>query len=427
MSNIENPFQPHFAVDPRRFVGRNEEVRRGKSVIKAIATGNTGAILITGRQSMGKSSLANYLCFLEEHSKASQLPIDHLKIQVSDCNTSEQIANTILNSLSQKTEDEGFFKGKLLSAAKVAAKGLLNKFSQKHEVDININVKNSTSDKLVTFPEMKKVLDLYIRAMIEDEDNMYQGLILVLDNVNGVVEEEKFARNIKGMVEDFADEKMPFCLVFSLTEERWKMMNKQFNAVSRVFNKAPLVLGKLSNGDVRKFYQKRFDESGIEIDDDLITQLIEYSGGIPVDMQMIGHEVFDFTKKGKGKKEIDEEVIKEGVKNAAIKQALRIEEHSDETLQEQIISILSPGRMKVAVSELWYDTLVKRSDLKDEGSTDSQINSLIKEMTKAEIISTESSGQYRFKSPLVQIAFLQEVLNKHKTMSKQGNLKHLFK
>lgn len=98
-----NPFRPDSPVDPRLFVGRQEEISQIRDAIISTAKNVPRNIFIYGDRWIGKTSLVNYVKAVAEASELSAAP---LKIfaggcTLGTCKTLEDVCEILLDTLSK--------------------------------------------------------------------------------------------------------------------------------------------------------------------------------------------------------------------------------------------------------------------------------------------------------------------------------------
>jgi hypothetical protein len=120
-----------------------------------------------------------------------------------------------------------------------------------------------------------------------------KGLIIVLDDINGLAEKAEFANWYKSFADEIAikyDKKFPVAIVVvALPEKRDKLTSLQ-PSLMRVFR--VIEINKLSDDEVRDFYIKAFKKVEIEVMPEALSEIVKWSGGLPIVMHEIGDAVY---------------------------------------------------------------------------------------------------------------------------------------
>ena len=419
-----NPFQPEDIVDSKKFVGREVEIEKGKNLIDQVIGGRISAIRIIGDPGMGKTSLATYLYSLYENTRMNPdsdvIDIDHLHVDISPANNFEEFLFLIQYQLASDIREKGLWE---------MYKGLFAGFGRyfldvvTRQQTININVKLSEEAKrnspAVNPQALKNNLRDYCKARIEEGKSAF---ILTLDNINGLVEDERFPRFLKGMREEFgrAEKELPFCLILCAITERWESIEVKHRPVTRIFTEQ-FDLEPLKDRHVEKFFLDRFNNHDISLDDDVLSLLVGFTEGIPMNMQRIGYEIFGYVEDGR----VSEAIAVQGIISAAKKLSgspIMAGECTDPLSKRFDNVLLSEQRLRVAESDLWEEEEVSRAELLTNFS-ESEINNFIKYLTDNCILKPRSktrSGRYEFANKMMQYLFLKRVREESQKKRKEA-------
>jgi hypothetical protein len=154
-----------------------------------------------------------------------------------------------------------------------------------------------------------------------------RGVFLVLDEINGIADNPKFAHFIKSIVDTNALQKEPLPLFLLLcgVEERRRKMIAQHEPVGRIFD--VIDIQAMSDLEMRDFFTKAYTSAQMTVDDRAMSILCKYSAGFPKIMHLIGDAAFWIDRDGKvdredarlavfaaaedvGKKYVDQQVYK---------------------------------------------------------------------------------------------------------------------
>ncbi len=123
-------------------------------------------------------------------------------------------------------------------------------------------------------------------------DTGVRGVFLVLDEINGISANPKFAHFIKGIVDTNAMSRKPLPLLLMLcgVEERRREMIRCHQPVDRLFD--VIEVEPMSRQEMEDFYIKAFESVQIRVAPDAMDLLTEYAAGFPKIMQIIGDAAF---------------------------------------------------------------------------------------------------------------------------------------
>jgi len=137
---------------------------------------------------------------------------------------------------------------------------------------------------------VKNFLPLLRKVLSEVGDK--RGILIVLDEINGVAKNKRFANYLKSLVDENAigHNPLPLSLILcSLPERKEEIVSAQ-ESVARIFY--PISLERMSNEEVISFYKRIFQSANHKWDDDALIGMAIISGGFPALMQEIGDATF---------------------------------------------------------------------------------------------------------------------------------------
>ena len=118
------------------------------------------------------------------------------------------------------------------------------------------------------------------------------GVLIILDDINGLTEDDLFANWYKSAVDQIATQfgSYPALVLLSGLPERRDQLSVQQPSLMRVFR--IVELERLSDPEVEDFFDKAFGEAGMRVKADAMRLMVKYSSGLPVMMQEIGDATF---------------------------------------------------------------------------------------------------------------------------------------
>jgi hypothetical protein len=119
-----------------------------------------------------------------------------------------------------------------------------------------------------------------------------EGILLILDDINGLASAPPFANWLKSLVDEFATTASAFPLTLvlvGLPERRRQLVNVQ-PSLDRVFE--IVEIRRFDQPETIDFFRRAFSKVNAEVDEDVLDLLARYSGGYPVFMHELGDAVF---------------------------------------------------------------------------------------------------------------------------------------
>lgn len=279
MSKERSPFTPGRPVPVDYFTGRLDEIRRLERAIKQASMGRNENVFLTGERGIGKSSLADFIRFIAEKDHA----FVGAHCYLGAAKQLEEICQLILRELVRQLPERNLID---------KAQGVLSKYIEKIDFDLfgmGVAVEltkdiHKLKDIRLDFPEL-------VRRLFQTIETERRGIILILDDLNGITKVPDFAFFLKSLVDSLSDERRAFPLVILLVgiDERMQDLASEQPSVVRIFNRVELPL--MSEEESSEFFRKAFDSVNCKVEQDALDLLIHYSGGLP----MLMHEVGDAT------------------------------------------------------------------------------------------------------------------------------------
>ena len=274
MNPEHSPFTPNQPVNAEFFTGRLDKINELLSVIRKAAQGNLQIGWISGERGIGKSSLASLVGFLAEQNEHAISAHVHLG-GVHDLK--DMVRETHLSLLKD-------------SQSKSWGQNLLNLFGNKVKkvglFGVDIELAMSEQELTATANSFAESLGQIVKKASEDR----KVLFLILDDINGLADNPRFAHWLKSMVDSVATSRteVPVCLIFVGLEERMDTMMKNNPSVGRIFR--PMIqIRPWEQSESEKFFQTAFGKRNVDLEEDSVSLLAQYSGGLPT----VAHEIGD--------------------------------------------------------------------------------------------------------------------------------------
>lgn len=295
----ESPFEPGHHVSPDNFKGREEDiVKIIRYMPKIINNGIPEHFFVIGKRGMGKTSFVKFVGNKVEE-EFQMLPI-YLNNEGKDSieDLIQLILETIFKELDKTKKGKKIIEKFFNSINEIKLPGI--GISLEHKPEFVRDVKNNFANFLLN---------------ISNSLNDYNGLFLIIDDINGLSKTSDFPNWYKGLSEtiDFSDKKVPIAFTLVSYRENFNKLTDHNPSFSRIFH--IIEIDHLDDEDIKTFFKENFEKYDISFEDEKsLQEMVFYSWGMPLAMQQIGEETFWNVKSNI----ITEEIVLNGILNAAI-------------------------------------------------------------------------------------------------------------
>ncbi|MBR5503697.1 MAG: ATP-binding protein [Methanobrevibacter sp.] len=271
-----SPFQPGIPVSPNNFKGRKDIIEEIIRYFPAIALGRPQHFFILGERGFGKSSLAKFII----NSAKKDYSMLGVHIMNDSVHTVDeliiQIIEVILNEIKSESWAQRIFDFFNNHIEKVGVGGLTIKF-------------NPSNDEL---KNIKDHFSFYLIDLVRNFEDK-KGLLIVIDDINGLSDTPEFANWYKSFVDTMAtsyNNEAPIGIILTSYEEKFLKLNYHNPSFKRIFHVHKL--DNLSYDEVLDFYEDIFDSVNMDYEEEALEIMTKYSSGMPVTMHEIGDASF---------------------------------------------------------------------------------------------------------------------------------------
>ena len=272
----ESPFSPGRPVPVEYFIARLKEIERLERGIKQTSSGRNENIFITGERGIGKSSLAGFVRYLAE--KEHDFIGTHCFLGgVRDL---EGMIRVIFQRLFQEVSDKTIFDnlknafGKYIRAFRLFGVGV-----------------EFTADR----SELRTILDNFVPAIRKISETMRdkkRGLVLILDDLNGITDVPDFSQFLKSFIDELATSRDPlplFLILVGIPERREELIKHQ-PSVARIFD--IIDLSPMDEKESEEFFNSMFSKQNISVTPQALSLMVRLAGGFPMLMHEVGDAIF---------------------------------------------------------------------------------------------------------------------------------------
>lgn len=271
-----SPFTPGSPAPPEMFVGRSAQIQELVRYARQACSNRLENVFLAGDRGIGKSSLA---VFVRELC-ATQLNMLGVHVVLSEATTLEELVRRVFEQVLKAAHAQPWFeKVKSFFGSFVKEIGLFGisvAFAPPAE-----HLRTLTQE----FPQA-------IKAVLEKIREQKSGLLIVLDDINGLAGKAEFANWYKATAEHIALHERDLPLLFMLCglPERRDSLSHLQPSLMRVFR--VVEIDRLDDAEVTQFFQQAFAKVFTQVEDQALNTMAEFSSGLPALMHEIGDATY---------------------------------------------------------------------------------------------------------------------------------------
>ena len=271
----ESPFEPGKPVSPNFFTGRHSSIQKILRYYNNARNFDVQHFFLTGKKGIGKTSLAEFVKqYLEDNGNALGIYVSY-----KGQNSLEALVSSIFEAFLNNVE-KGFFERSFESL-----------FGSIESIEFKGN-------KIRFRPGSETSRDLvgsfhYILNELMEEFEDYDAIFLVIDDINGLSEQEEFVNWYKRFADTIEVDnsfELPLYILFAGYPEKFDNLVLEDLSFGRIFHYEEI--SSLEDSDVKEFFINAFESAGMTCKEDALELLVMFSQGSPLMMQHIGDAVF---------------------------------------------------------------------------------------------------------------------------------------
>lgn len=275
--DISSPFTPGRPVPVESFVGRLEEIQRlRRKVQSAVRARRLEIAFVAGERGIGKSSLAAFVRTLCEREER----VLGIHTFLGGVNSLEEMVRRVFDRLLKEGAETPWY-------------GKLKAFFGKHIREVGlfgISVEFGAPDR-----DLGRLVHDFapaLRNLLENLKDEKSGVLLVLDDINGLASSEHFANWLKSLVDEISVSRqpLPLCLLLVGLEDRRESLIQLQPSLARVFDVVDI--RSWSESETREFFRAAFAKVNMSVADEALGMLATYAGGLPVFAHELGDAAF---------------------------------------------------------------------------------------------------------------------------------------
>lgn len=383
ISKDRSPFTPGVPVPVEYFVGRLPEIERLEQAIKQCTSGRNENRFLTGERGIGKSSLARFARVIAQREYSFIGAHCYLDAEQTLDGACAYILKRLLEELPDKS---------LLERAKKAFERYIKSVDL---LGVNIEFSRDTHDLASLRSNFLPNLWRLLERIQPDK----KGMVLILDDLNGISKVPEFAHFLKSLIDEMATSQrgpLPLLLMLVGVEERRTDLARAQPSLPRIFQ--VIELAPMSDEETQEFFIKAFCTVGYKVDEQATQMMVSRSGGLPMLMHEIGDATFWVDQDG----QIDTQDALAGIDQAA-------ENVGRKYLEPQVYqAIRSKAYLSILrrIGKMPFTLEIKRSELLKKLSKDekTKLDNFLRKMCNLGVLQAgEGQGEYRFANQLYRL------------------------
>ena len=272
----ESPFTPGKPVPVEYFIARSKEIERLERAIRQTSSGRNENIFITGERGIGKSSLAGFIRYLAE----KEYDFIGAHCFLGGVRDLEGMIRVIFQRLLQETSDRSIFD---------SLKNVFGKYIKGITL-FGVGIEFTTDRS-----ELRTLLDNFLPVMRKVNETIKdhkKGMMLILDDLNGISDISEFAQFLKSFVDELATSRysLPLLIILVGIPERRENLIRHQPSVARIFD--IIDLSPMNEDESKEFFNNMFNKQNISLTSQALSLMVNLSGGFPMLMHEVGDAVF---------------------------------------------------------------------------------------------------------------------------------------
>lgn len=199
------------------------------------------------------------------------------------CRDVDDLVRRILDELLRAGREQTWFE---------RARSLFGKIEQVGLFGVDIRLAASDDEIRAVSRSFGSALQSLTEKLRSSSDDPKAGVVIILDDINGMTSSQEFADWLKSTVDKIAvlDPAPSVALMIVGLEERRQELIGLVPSLARVFDL--IQLQPWSNQETEEFFADTFDQVHMRIEPDALEGLVSFSGGLPTLAHELGDAVF---------------------------------------------------------------------------------------------------------------------------------------
>jgi hypothetical protein len=390
-SKGRSPFFPDQPVPVELFVGRAAQIDHIMSrAVAQVAQGKPVSVFLEGEYGIGKTSVARFTQWLAERNNG----LLGIYATLERAETMDEVGAAVLEA----TLRSGAYNPKL---GEKIREGMAKYVGEQSLFGLTIHAEALRQEG----PNITRGLLPFLGQTLERvRSDGATGVFLVLDEINGLANNPKFAAFLKAVVDSNAPislgkPTLPLLLMVCGVGERRRQLIAQHESVGRIFD--VVTIERMSTGEMNDFFRKAFESVHMTVDPVALWAMACSAEGFPKIMQLIGNAAYWLDRDGC----VDAEDAAKAVISAA-------EEVGKRYVNQQVYAALHSADYHSILAKIArmgvYENFMKREV--ERGLTEAEkrkFNNFLQRMQRLKVLRRgDVQGEYVFDMRMVRFYIL---------------------
>jgi hypothetical protein len=388
-SKGRSPFYPDQPVPVELFVGRSAQINHIMNrAVAQVAQGKPVSVFLEGEYGIGKTSVARFTQWLAERNSG----LLGIYATLERAEAMDDVGAAILEA----TLRSGAYNPKL---GEKIREGMARFVGEQSLFGLTIHAEALRKEG----PNITRGLLPFLGQTLERvRSDGTKGVFLVLDEINGLANNPKFAAFLKAVVDSNAPislEKptLPLLLMVCGVEERRRQLIAQHESVGRIFD--VVSIERMTAEEMNDFFRKAFESVHMTVDSAALEFMTFFAAGFPKIMHLIGNAAYWLDRDG----QVDMADVADAVDAAA-------EEVGKRYVNQQVYAALHSTDYhsilaKIAKMSPAADSFMKQDV--EKGLTEGEkrkLNNFLQKMKRLKVLrSGDVQGEYVFNMRMVSL------------------------
>ena len=273
MQKDYSPFTPGQPVPPEFFVGRTEQVQTLLDLIYQTLSGRLEVVFVGGERGIGKTSLAQFVRWYVEQ----KFGIVGTYVHLGGVRDIEETVRRSIERLAQESMGKSWYQ-RLMD--------LVKHIRQVDLFGVTLEFRPPTDLLSAAVRHFPQTLKQLFNAL---KDNA-KGLLFVWDDINGLAQSKEFADWLKSLFDETVMTKIPVSIILVGLEEMRVALIRNNESLARLI--FPLSIPLWSESECSQFFREAFKRVNVQVKDEALEMMVDFSGGHPALAHEIGDAVF---------------------------------------------------------------------------------------------------------------------------------------
>jgi hypothetical protein len=388
-SKGRSPFFPDQPVPVELFVGRSAQIDHIMNrAVGQVAQGKPVSVFLEGEYGIGKTSVARFTQWLAERNNG----LLGIYATLERAEGMDEVGAAVLEA----TLRSGAYNPKL---GEKIREGMAKYVGQQSLFGFTIHAEALRQEG----PNITRGLLPFLGQTMERvRPDGAKGVFLVLDEINGLANNPKFAAFLKAVVDSNAPislEKptLPLLLMVCGVGERRRQLIAQHESVGRIFD--VVSIEGMTMEEMNEFFRKAFESVHMAVESNALSLMTHFAAGFPKIMHLIGNAAYWLDGDGR----IDED-------DAAWAETTAADEVGKRYVNQQVYAALHSSDYrsilaKIAKSVAIADSFMKRDvemGLTEAGKR--KFNNFLQRMRRLKVLRRgDVQGEYVFNMRMVRL------------------------